>query len=70
VFYPLRVPKSKWLEYYAARFRVGEVNATYYGLLPTSTFSAACRGFLPCFFVFGRRSAIDEPLDAAAPKEE
>jgi len=29
-FYPLRVPKSRWLEYYAARFSVGELNSSYY----------------------------------------
>ncbi len=42
-FYPLRVSRTQWLEYYAYRFPVGEVNATYYGLLPTSAFEGMAR---------------------------
>jgi uncharacterized protein YecE (DUF72 family) len=29
-FYPHRVAKNRWLEYYAARFPIGEINSTYY----------------------------------------
>lgn len=39
-FYPLRVPKSQWLEYYAARFSVGEVNSTYYRIPSVRSFVA------------------------------
>ena len=39
-FYPLRVPKAKWLEYYAARFPVGEINSTYYRIPPRHSFEA------------------------------
>ena len=37
-FYPLRVPQTKWLEYYAARFPVGEINSTYYRIPPARSF--------------------------------
>lgn len=43
LFFPLRVPRTKWLEYYAYRFPCGEVNATYYGLLRTSAFEGMAR---------------------------
>jgi uncharacterized protein YecE (DUF72 family) len=38
-FYPLRVPQTKWLEYYAARFSVGEINSTYYRIPPAKSFA-------------------------------
>jgi uncharacterized protein YecE (DUF72 family) len=37
-FYPLRVPRTKWLEYYAARFPIGEINSTYYRIAPPRAF--------------------------------
>ncbi len=37
-FYPLRVPQTKWLEYYAARFPVGEINSTYYRIAPAKAY--------------------------------
>jgi uncharacterized protein YecE (DUF72 family) len=39
-FYPLRVPHTKWLEYYAARFPIGEINSTYYRIAPQSVYAA------------------------------
>jgi uncharacterized protein YecE (DUF72 family) len=39
-FYPLRVPQNQWLEYYAARFPVGEINSTYYRIAPARTYAA------------------------------
>ncbi|MDD5088438.1 MAG: DUF72 domain-containing protein [bacterium] len=42
-FYPLRVPKNKWLEYYAARFPIGEINSTYYRIAPPSVYDAIAR---------------------------
>lgn len=42
-FYPLRVPQTKWLEYYAARFSVGEINSTYYRIAPLSVYDAMAR---------------------------
>ena len=40
VFYPFRVSQSKWLEYYSARFSLGEVNSTYYNMGSVKTFNA------------------------------
>lgn len=40
VFYPFRVPKNRWLEYYSARFNVGELNSSYYRLPSTKTIEA------------------------------
>jgi len=48
-FYPLRVPKSKWLEYYSARFSVGEINSTYYRIAPPATFESINRRTPPEF---------------------
>ncbi len=39
-FYPLRVPRTKWLEYYASRFPIGEINSTYYRIAGTATYEA------------------------------
>jgi uncharacterized protein YecE (DUF72 family) len=39
VFYPMRVPQSRWLEYYAARFSIGEINSTYYSIGGTRSFA-------------------------------
>lgn len=38
--YPPEVPKRRWLEHYAARFRVVEVNNTFYRLPAPDTFRA------------------------------
>jgi uncharacterized protein YecE (DUF72 family) len=50
VFYPVELPQSRWLEYYAAQFDTVEVNNTFYRLPPAATFAAwgrrAPRGFL------------------------
>ena len=48
-FYPLRVPQNKWLEYYAARFSVGEINSTYYRIAPARTYAAIERKTPPGF---------------------
>jgi len=42
-FYPVRVPQSRWLEYYAARFSIGEINSTYYRIAPRSVYAAIAR---------------------------
>jgi len=42
-FYPLRVPKNRWLEYYAVRFPIGEINSTYYRIAPSSVYEAIAR---------------------------
>jgi uncharacterized protein YecE (DUF72 family) len=39
-FYPPDVPKSRWFEYYAARFDTVEINNTFYRLPEQSTFAA------------------------------
>jgi len=38
LFYPAGLPKNQWLEYYARHFTVVEINATYYRILPASSF--------------------------------
>jgi uncharacterized protein YecE (DUF72 family) len=48
-FYPLRVPQNQWLEYYAARFSVGEINSTYYRIAPARTYAAIERKTPPSF---------------------
>lgn len=42
-FYPLRVPQSKWLEYYAARFAIGEINSTYYRIASAKSYAGMVR---------------------------
>jgi uncharacterized protein YecE (DUF72 family) len=37
-FYPAKLPSRSWLAYYCERFRVVEVNNTFYHLPPASTF--------------------------------
>jgi uncharacterized protein YecE (DUF72 family) len=37
-FYPLGLPQSRWLEYYAERFNTVEINNSFYRLPDTSTF--------------------------------
>lgn len=37
-FYPEKLPKSKWLEYYAERFNTVEINNTFYGTPSEKTF--------------------------------
>ena len=39
-FYPEKLPQNKWLEYYSNFFSAVEINATYYKLLPTSSFES------------------------------
>jgi uncharacterized protein YecE (DUF72 family) len=39
-FYPVDVPKTRWFEYYAARFDTVEINNTFYRLPESSTFAA------------------------------
>jgi uncharacterized protein YecE (DUF72 family) len=38
IFYPPKVPASKWLDFYADRFDTVEVNATFYRLPKPQTF--------------------------------
>ncbi len=42
-FYPDRLPRGQWLEYYAIHFPVVEINATYYRIPPPSTFESMAR---------------------------
>ncbi|MBU0508240.1 DUF72 domain-containing protein [bacterium] len=53
-FYPFRVPKTKWLEYYAARFPVGEINSTYYRIAPLSVYAAIARRTPDGFRLFAK----------------
>src|SRR2546423_956919 len=38
-FYPLKLPSTRWLEHYAARFATVEVNNTFYRLPKPDTFA-------------------------------
>ncbi len=40
VFYPEKLPKSRWLEFYSSQFSVVEINVTYYRLPPRTTFES------------------------------
>lgn len=50
-FYPAEVPQRAWLDWYCARFRVVEVNNTFYHLPETSVFET-WRSETPDDFVF------------------
>lgn len=56
-FYPLRVPRSRWLEYYAARFPIGELNSTYYRIAPAKTYAAIARRTPESFRLFAKTHA-------------
>lgn len=56
VFYPVGVPPRTWLEYYAQEFDTVEVNATFYRLLPESTF-AGWRRRSPEGFLFALKAS-------------
>jgi uncharacterized protein YecE (DUF72 family) len=51
-FYPLRVPPSKWLEYYSARFPIGEINSTYYRIAGHATYAGIVAKTPPEFRLF------------------
>ena len=53
-FYPLRVPQTKWLEYYAARFSIGEINSTYYRIAPLSAFAGIAKRTPESFRLFAK----------------
>jgi uncharacterized protein YecE (DUF72 family) len=48
------VPQSKWLEYYAARFAIGEINSTYYRIAPASVYASIDRKTPPDFHFFAK----------------
>ncbi|MBT7617362.1 MAG: DUF72 domain-containing protein [Calditrichaeota bacterium] len=50
-FYPKGLSQQKWLDYYANHFEVVEINATYYRLLPESSFETMLRK-TPATFTF------------------
>lgn len=55
-FYPLDVPRTRWFEYYAARFDTVEINNTFYRLPEQSTFAAwAARA--PCGFTYAVKAS-------------
>ncbi len=56
-FYPLRVPQTKWLEYYASRFSIGELNSTYYRIAPASVYASISRKTPPHFRLFAKMHA-------------
>ncbi len=48
-FYPKGTPRSDFLAYYAAKFPVVEVNATYYRIPPARTFETMVQRTPPDF---------------------
>jgi uncharacterized protein YecE (DUF72 family) len=53
-FYPLRVPRNQWLEYYAARFSIGEINSTYYRIAAPATYASIARRSPEGFRMFAK----------------
>lgn len=56
ILYPPGVPERRWLEHYAGEFDTVEVNATFYRLLPESTFEG-WRRRTPEHFVFALKAS-------------
>src|ERR1700722_2040594 len=69
-FYPADVAQSRWLEYYATRFRVVEVNNTFYRLPSADTF-ASWAARTPDDFVFAlkARRSLTTTLRVRSPGE-
>jgi uncharacterized protein YecE (DUF72 family) len=72
-FYPLDLPASRWLEFYATRFDTVEINNSFYRLPPRSTFED-WRAQVPSGFLFAVKASRflthmkrlldpDEPLE-------
>jgi uncharacterized protein YecE (DUF72 family) len=55
-FYPHDLPQGEWLEHYARRFRVVEVNSTFYRLPGRETFADWARR-VPDDFVFAMKAS-------------
>ena len=54
--YPAELPKSRWLEYYAARFDTVEINYTFYRLPEEETFAQWARR-TPAGFLFALKAS-------------
>jgi uncharacterized protein YecE (DUF72 family) len=68
VFYPLRVPKDRWLEYYSTHFNVGELNSSYYRLPSKHTIDAVQHRTPDRFKIFIKLHA-DATHERKAPEE-
>lgn len=55
-FYPAKLPRRQWLEFYAAHFDTVEVNYTFYRLPPPDTF-VAWSGRVPVGFAFAVKAS-------------
>jgi uncharacterized protein YecE (DUF72 family) len=53
-FYPHRIPKTKWLEYYSARFSVGEINSTYFRIAPFTVYESIAKRTPDKFRMFAK----------------
>jgi uncharacterized protein YecE (DUF72 family) len=73
VFYPAKLPQSKWLEFYTRHFSTVELNSSFYRL-PTEKAFAGWRETSPAGFVYAvkvsrfithikRLKEVDEPID-------
>ncbi len=73
VFYPAKLPQSKWLEFYTRHFSTVELNNSFYRL-PTEKAFASWRETSPAGFVYAvkvsrfithikRLKDVDEPVD-------
>lgn len=55
-FYPPKLPKRKWLEYYSGHFKTVEVNATFYHQMKPKTFENWAKT-VPSDFVFAIKAS-------------
>lgn len=55
-FYPPKLPKRKWLEYYSGHFKTVEINATFYHQMKPTTFANWART-VPEDFVFAVKAS-------------
>lgn len=55
-FYPPKLPKKKWLEFYAQNFKTVEVNATFYHQMKPATFKNWAK-MVPDDFIFAVKAS-------------
>lgn len=71
-FYPVEIPKTRWLEYYCHRFATVEINSSFYRLPKEMTF-AKWRERVPEDFVFAVKASryithikkLNDPVESA-----
>lgn len=69
-FYPPKLPKKKWLEYYSQHFKTVEINATFYHSMKPATFENWAKT-VPGGFVFAvKASRFITHIKRLAPSKE